>query len=151
MTHAMPRYILSTASRTKLVGVHADLIRVVERAIATTTQDFMIGEGVRTLERQRELYAQGRTKPGRIVTDTMKSRHLTGHAVDLWPYPKLPNGDIDWNNKQAFFRIGKAMLGASVELGVPIRWGYDWDGDGVLMERGEYDGPHFELAKRWYP
>lgn len=144
-------YSLGQASRSKLIGVHPDLVRVVEMAIARSIQDFSIGEGVRTIERQRELYAQGRTKPGRIVTNTMKSRHLTGHAVDLWPWPRLPNGDVDWNNSTAFLRIGKAMLGASIELCIPVRWGYDWDGDGVLQERGEYDGPHFELSIRKYP
>ncbi len=86
----------------------------------------------------------GRTKPGMIVTNTMKSRHLTGHAVDLVPYP------LDWNDKTKFFKIGRAMLQASAELAIPIRWGYDWDNDGVLMERGEYDGPHFELSSKFY-
>lgn len=144
-------YSLGKKSQAELVGVHPDLVKVVTRAISVSLQDFSIGEGVRTIQRQRELYAQGRTKPGRIVTGTMKSRHITGHAVDLWPWPKLPNGNVDWNNTTAFLRIGKAMLGASIELGIPVRWGYDWDNDGILQEPGEYDGPHFELAARRYP
>ncbi len=137
-------YSLGAASKAKLVGVHPDLVRVVNRAIATTSQDFLVNEGVRTLARQRELYAKGRTTPGPVVTATMNSRHLSGHAIDLVPYP------IDWNDQKKFYKIGRAMLGAAIELGIKIRWGYDWDGDGVLQERGEYDGPHFELSAKDY-
>lgn len=149
--NAPRHYSLGEKSRAKLQGVHPDLVRVVERAIAISRQDFSVGEGVRSIERQRELYAQGRSRPGRVVTDTMKSRHLTGHAVDLWPWPRLPNGNVDWENKTAFLKVGTAMLAASVELNIPVRWGYDWDGDGVMNERGEFDGPHFELYRRVYP
>lgn len=106
-------------------------------------------EGVRTKARQTELYAQGRTKPGKIVTWSMASRHLTGHAVDL--VPLQDDGSIDWNDKDRFFEIGSAMREESIRSGIPVRWGYDWDGDGVLNEKGEYDGPHFELARSKYP
>lgn len=102
---------------------------MVTRAIQLTTQDFSVTCGVRTLAEQKELYAQGRTKPGQIVTWTLKSRHLPaadglGRAVDLAPYP------IDWNDLSKFDTIAKAMFQASEELGIPIRWGADWDQDG---------------------
>ena len=138
-------YKLGPASRKKLEGLHPNLIAVVTRAIEVTTQDFTVLCGVRTLAEQKELYAQGRTKPGQIVTWTLKSRHLPaadglGRAVDLAPYP------IDWNNLSKFDAIAKAMFDASKELGIPIRWGADWDQDGKARERGETDSPHFELA-----
>ena len=138
-------YKLGPASRKKLEGLHPNLIAVVTRAIEVTTQDFTVLCGVRTLAEQKELYAQGRTKPGQIVTWTLKSRHLPaadglGRAVDLAPYP------IDWNNLSKFDAIAKAMFDASKELGIPIRWGADWDQDGIARERGETDSPHFELA-----
>lgn len=136
---------LGPASRKKLEGLHPNLIAVVTRAIEVTTQDFTVLCGVRTLAEQKELYAQGRTKPGNIVTWTLNSRHLPaadglGRAVDLAPYP------IDWNDLLKFDAIAKAMFGASKELGIPIRWGADWDQDGKPRERGETDSPHFELA-----
>ena len=37
------------------------------------------------------------------------------------------------------------MLQAAKELGVPVRWGADWDNDGKPRERGESDSPHFEI------
>jgi len=138
-------YKLGPASRKKLEGLHPDLVAVVTRAIQLTTQDFSVTCGVRTLAEQKELYAQGRTKPGQIVTWTLNSRHLPsadglGRAVDLAPYP------IDWNTLSKFDAIAKAMFAASKELGIPIRWGADWDQNGKPRERGETDSPHFELA-----
>lgn len=139
-------YKLGTRSLQRLQGVHPDLVRVVKRAIEIATQDFSVLEGVRTKARQAELYAQGRTTPGDIVTWTMKSPHIPGQdglgrAVDLIPTP------LDWKNTAAFDAISKAMFAAAKELGVSIRWGADWDQDGVPRERGESDSPHFELAK----
>ena len=138
----------SALSRSRLKGVHPDLIRVVDRALMLSSVDFMVIEGVRTPERQRALYAQGRTKPGRIVTWTLRSRHLVqadgfGHAVDLAPYP------LDWEGPARFPKfdaIARAMFAAADDLGVAIRWGADWDRDGRPRERGESDSPHWELA-----
>lgn len=137
---------LGAQSLARLKGVHPDLVRVVERAIAISPQDFMVLEGVRTLARQKELYAQGRTKPGPKVTWTLTSNHFVkadgfGHAVDLVPYP------VDWNALSKFDAMSKAMFAAAAELGVPLRWGADWDRDGKPRERGETDSPHFELAR----
>ncbi len=56
-------YRLSDRSKRNLVGVHPDMVAVVKRAIEISPADFMVIEGVRTPERQAELYAQGRTKP----------------------------------------------------------------------------------------
>lgn len=139
----MPK--LGKRSAANLVGVHPDLVKVVTYAIENSEQDFAVICGVRTEAEQRELYAQGRTKPGLVVTWSMRSRHMPaadgfGRAVDLVPYP------VDWNALSKFDAIAKAMFAASKELGVPIRWGADWDQDGNVRERGESDSPHFELA-----
>lgn len=141
-------------SEAALAGIHPDLLKVVVRALVLTTIDFGVVEGLRSLERQKVLYAQGRTKPGAIVTGTMNSRHLAGpdgfgRAVDLVPIND--RGLRDWNFHNGFLEIGHAMHAAAKELGIPIRWGWDWDGDGILQEAGEYDGPHFELSRSKYP
>jgi len=139
-------YKLGNKSKEKLRGVHPTMVKVIERAIELSSQDFTVLEGLRTPQRQAELYAQGRTKPGQVVTWTLKSRHFVqddgwGHAVDLAPWP------IDWSNTKKFDDIAEAMFKASKELGTPIRWGADWDEDGQPRERGETDSPHFELSK----
>lgn len=130
---------LGKTSLARLQGVDETLVNVVKRAIEISEVDFTVMEGVRTLERQRELYAQGRTAPGKIVTWTMKSRHIEGKAVDLVPYP------LDWNDLEKFNKIKDAMFQAARELDVNLRWGADWDGDGNYREKGEYDSPHFEI------
>lgn len=138
-------YALGPKSRERLSGVHPDLVKVVERAIQLTKQDFMVLEGVRTPARQRELYAQGRTKPGQKVTWTLNSNHFVnkatgyGHAVDLVPFP------VDWSHTKLDV-VSKAMFAAAEDLGVALRWGADWDRDGKPREKGETDSPHFELA-----
>lgn len=141
--------ILGQGSLARLEGVHPDLVRVVMRAaaIATAAEDFTVLEGVRTIERQRQLYAQGRTAPGKVVTWTMNSNHFRnaktgfGHAVDLAPFP------IDWNDIARFDRLGLLMFRAASIEKVSIRWGADWDRDGKPRERGESDSPHFELVR----
>ena len=138
-------YALGEKSLLKLAGVHPKLVAVVKHAIQISPQDFMVLEGVRSPARQRELYAQGRTKPGNIVTWTLTSNHFVnkatgyGHAVDLVPFP------VDWNDLTKFNAVARAMMQAAADLNTPIRWGADWDRDGNPREKGESDSPHFEL------
>lgn len=140
-------FALSARSLKRLDGVHPDLRRVIQRAILKSDQDFTVLEGVRTPERQQQLYAQGRTRPGPKVTWTLNSRHFInrdtgfGHAVDLAPFP------IDWSDLKKFDAIAAAMFAAADELNIPIRWGADWDRDGRPHERGESDSVHWELDR----
>lgn len=125
-------YQLSARSRLRLQGVHPDLVRVVERALELSPVDFMVVEGLRTKERQRELVAKG-------ASQTMNSRHLTGHAVDLAPWI---DGMVRWD-WPAFRPIIAAMRQAAKELGVPVIHGADW--------KSFPDGPHHELDRKVYP
>jgi len=122
-------YKLSQRSMQNLSGVHPDLVAVVKRAIEITEQDFSVIEGVRHIDRQRKLVAQGKSQ-------TMNSRHLTGHAVDLAPYPL----SWDW---EYFYPIADAMKDAAEELEVDLEWGGDW--------KSFPDGPHFQLSWGSYP
>jgi peptidoglycan L-alanyl-D-glutamate endopeptidase CwlK len=145
----MEHHRLSARSLKALEGVHPKLVDVVKLALRYCEVDFMVIEGVRTPKRQKELYAQGRTAPGNIVTWTLKSNHFVndrtgfGHAVDILPAP------YDWSTKgpngNPFDLVYKAMMRAADELDTPIRSGLDWDRDGKLREKGENDSPHFEL------
>jgi len=140
---------LGSKSRKNLQGVHPDLVKVVERAIEITPVDFTVFEGVRTLNRQRQLVAKGLSK-------TMNSRHIPGadglaKAVDLVP---LVDGKVTWENKHIrshYIPMAKAVLQAADELNVPIRWGGDWDQDGTWTDEKFFDGPHFELPYKIYP
>ena len=52
-------YQLGTRSLQNLSGVHPDLVAVVKRAIELTEQDFSVIEGIRNIDRQRQLFKSG--------------------------------------------------------------------------------------------
>jgi len=122
-------YKLGTRSNQSLSGVHVDLVAVVKKAIEITEVDFSVIEGIRHIERQRQLVKEGKST-------TLNSRHLTGHAVDMVPYP------VDWEDLERFELMAEAMKSASEELEIPIKWGGDW--------KSFYDAPHFELDRKKY-
>ena len=150
-------YKLGTRSKQKLSGVHPDLIAVVTKAISISTVDFTVLEGIRSVIRQRELYKAGKST-------TMNSRHITGHAIDLAPWP------ISWDWDE-FYPIADAMKEAAEDLDISIDWGGAWHlgsingWDGSSEEAyNEYvslresqgrtpfgDGPHFQLSRELYP
>ena len=125
-------FTLGTRSRANLQGVHPDLVKVVQRAIQITSQDFTVIEGLRDIKRQEELLRRG-------ATQTMNSRHLTGHAVDITPWV---NGEISWDWKY-YPEVAKAMKQAAQELKVDLEWGGNW--------KSFKDGPHYQLTWRSYP
>lgn len=125
-------YTLSQKSLDRLKGVHPDLVKVVKKAIEYTEQDFMVLEGLRTLERQKYLLKKGATK-------TLRSRHIVGKAVDLVP---LVDGKISWDWKY-YWPIVDAMSKAASELGVPIEHGAHW--------KSFPDAPHHQLSTKYYP
>jgi peptidoglycan L-alanyl-D-glutamate endopeptidase CwlK len=134
--HITQRYsmsiILGSRSLSRLEGVHPDLVRVVKQAAAISNLDFTVLEGLRTLDRQRKLLAEGASR-------TMKSRHLTGHAVDLAP---LIDGKVSWD-WPLYHRLAKIVKSAAADEKVPLQWGGDW--------RAFKDGPHWELPWKFYP
>lgn len=131
-------------SLARLVGVDPLLVACCKRAIARSPFDFIVVEGRRSLERQQYLYSKGRTIAGPIVTWTMNSKHLTGRAVDLAPLNG--KGKIPWHDKELFKQLADLMFQSAADLNIKIRWGADWSMNGVPYEKGEYDGPHFELV-----
>lgn len=114
-----------------LKGVHPDLIKVANKGLQLTPIDFGITEGLRTLQRQKELVKIGASR-------TLDSRHLTGYAIDVVAYVE---GKVRWD-WPLYNQIAIAMKKAASALNIPIVWGGDW----VHFP----DGPHFELDKYYY-
>ena len=123
---------LSERSLSRLQGVHPHLVAIVKRAAILSDLDFTVLEGLRTVERQKQLVAAGASK-------TMKSRHITGHAVDLAP---MLGGKVSWD-WPLYHRLAPFVKKAAADLGHPIEWGGDW--------RSFKDGPHFQLPWASYP
>jgi len=114
-------YTLGAKSIAELRGVHPDLVKVVNRTIQLTEQDFSVHDGLRTIEEQREYVRRG-------VSKTMNSMHMNqpdgwGHAFDLVPWI---NGQLRWEWKPIFV-IASAVHKATTELGVTLTWGGVWD------------------------
>lgn len=143
-------------SKERLVGVHDDLVEVVQTALQISTVPFVITEGLRTLERQKQLLAAGASK-------TLKSRHLTGHAVDLAAFVDLdgdwskdPNEAIRWD-WPLYFKLADAMRQAGEQLDIPVEWGGNWrllnhNGSVTEADLAKFaDGPHFQLPWNDYP
>lgn len=123
---------LDSRAEKNLAGVHPDLVKIVRRAAEITSIDFTVTEGLRTVARQKQLVAAGASR-------TMRSRHLTGHAIDL---AAKVNGTIRWD-WPLYAKLAVAMKTAAEGLGLSVEWGGDW--------RSFKDGPHFQLPWEKYP
>jgi peptidoglycan L-alanyl-D-glutamate endopeptidase CwlK len=135
---------LSQRSKDNLLGVHPNLVKVIELAVIDSPIDFMVIEGVRETKRQQDLFAQGRTKPGKIVTYAdgvkNKSNHQPkadnyGHAIDFVP---IINGKVDWNNHNNFKIIADHIVATGKKIGIKIVAGFYW--------KKPYDPPHLQLG-----
>lgn len=141
------KFVLSQRSLNRLEGVHPKLQTLIKLGITDSPHDFMIVQGLRTAEYQNNLYQQGRTKPGKIVTNCdgykSKSNHQAksdgyGHAIDFAIYdPTLPE-KIDWDNNKKYREVADHLKKVAKENGINIVWGGDW----VKFK----DYPHIELV-----
>ena len=145
-------YILGEKSKGKLKGVHPQLVKLMTEAVKESPYDFRIVEGVRTATYQNSLYQQGRTKPGKVVTNCdgfkNKSNHQAkadgyGHAIDIFVCGIVENGHYrkfttaeGYDNKK-MFEVVKHIKEVAQRLGIPVKWGGDWKKD--------KDYPHFEI------
>lgn len=125
---------LGQRSLDRLKGVNPSLVAVFKRACETMPFDVTVLEGLRSYERQQELLKQGATK-------VSISRHMSGNALDIAPYP------IDWNDLGRFQIVAEHMFKAAKELGIAIRWGGTWERTFTKPVKWAkfLDAPHFEL------
>lgn len=124
--------VLSKTSADRLLGLHADLVRVVHRCAEESAVDFMVLEGLRSREKQLQYLKAG-------ASQTMDSRHRTGHAVDL---AARVDGGIRWD-WPLYHLLAREMKAAAAAESIDIEWGGDW----VSFP----DGPHFQLPRDKYP
>lgn len=110
---------------------------ILKEAIKVT--DFTIIEGARSLERQQQLFKEGKSKIDGIKSKG-KHNYSPSLAVDIAPYP------IDWNDTKRFFFLAGVMQTIAHQKGIDLRWGGDWDSDGDYKDQTFNDYPHFEIA-----
>jgi peptidoglycan L-alanyl-D-glutamate endopeptidase CwlK len=133
--------LLPQRSLDKLAKVHPDLRMVILAAAVDTPLQFIVTEGMRSYERQLELFREKKSR-------TMNSRHLTGHAVDIAVWEDMDEdkvvgvNELSWKFSK-YAEIAEHVKAVAHELGVEIIWGGDF--------RNFKDGPHFELSHAKYP
>lgn len=139
-------YKFSEKSLKRMEGVHPKLRKLMELSIKDSPYDFMIVQGVRTAAYQNELYQQGRTKPGKIVTNCdgykNKSNHQAkrdgyGHAIDFAIYDPSIAGKIDWDTTSKYKAVAEHIKATAKENNINVQWGGDW--------KKFKDYPHIEL------
>ena len=125
----MPRsFQFSRRSQAQLRTLDPRLQAVARHALRLSRVDFTIISARRTIAEQRRLVAAGKSQ-------TMRSRHLTGHALDFVPLdPTTGKGRFD---RALAIEVAAAFMDAGVALNTPVKWGGMWP--------NFEDIPHIEL------
>lgn len=139
-------------SRSNLDTCHPDLIRIMESAISKSSVDFGITEGYRSLARQKQLFDEGKSTIDGI-NKVGKHNHSPSLAVDIYVY----HPDLQTRRKLAYdkshlsyvagiIQASAESLLANGQISHRVRWGANWDMDGVIDYDQSFDDfPHFEL------
>lgn len=117
--------VLTPADERKLVGLNKNLVALVRRVALVSPVPFSVVEGLRTKQRQRELFAQRKTK-------TLNSKHIIGRAVDTAP---LIDGKVSWEWRH-FTPLVECAKACASDMSLPMTFGYDWG----------WDAPHWEMT-----
>lgn len=131
------KYPYSSRSQSRLASCDPRLQQVFARA--ADFWDIQIIEGHRSTRRQRQLFMAGKSKIDG-VTRKGKHNHEPSLAVDAAPYP------IDWEDTERFYQFGWGIVGLAASMGIKLRWGGDWDGDGETADQTFNDLVHFEVV-----
>lgn len=123
----MKEFRFGKTSRGKFAGVDPRLVACMYRGLYLSPHDFGISCGLRTIEQQRVEVEKG-------ASETMHSRHLTGHAVDI---VIVVDGMADWTFEK-YAAVNRSIQDAAREFGVEITWGGNWK---------SRDGVHFEIKR----
>lgn len=130
----MTIYRFSARSEQRLASCHPDLQRLMREVIRH--QDCSIIEGYRGIREQDQLFAEGKSK---LRGGESKHNLSPSRAVDVAPYP------LDWDNRDRWLLFVGRVRGIADSLGIRIRCGADWDGDGDTRDQSFHDLPHIEL------
>lgn len=143
-------FTYGTRSKSKLATCHSELQDVFALYLKWQLYDITIVHGWRGEEIQNDAFLQGNStkqwpdsKHNYINPETHKAESL---AVDFAPWCMLPNGKmgIPWKDTHAFAVIGGILLASSRELGYNMRYGGDWDMDGLTTDQTLMDWGHIE-------
>lgn len=125
---------LSNNSKQNLKGVDVQILKIIEHALEISTVDFGIPKdgGIRTAERQKQLFELGLSKcDGKVYL----SEHQSGKAFDVYAYV---DGKASWDRAH-LTSVAASILQAASVLGFKLEWGGHW--------KSFVDMPHFQLIE----
>ena len=134
------RYRFGAGSEHKLRTCHADIQRVLRRALAMGVIDFTVVDGHRNEARQNEYY-NSRPQRSQVQWPDGKHNAFPSDAADVAPWV---NGGIPWQDSRYWYTLTGVVMAAAAVEGVVLRAGYDWDGDTDLSDQTFHDLGHFE-------
>lgn len=129
----------STRSMQRLEECDIRLQRIACAAIINSPVDFGITCGHRGEEDQEKACAAGNSK---VHFPDSKHNSFPAMAFDFVP---TPGGHADWDDVEKFKKIAAHIIAIATRMNVKIRWGGDWNMNGVEDEKW-YDRPHIELV-----
>ncbi len=141
-------YKFGNISKGRLRTCHKDIQLIMNEAIKITNVDFGILEGERSIKKQQQYFKEGKSKIDGIKKKG-KHNYSPSLAVDIYPYF---NNGAKWDNEHLSYLSGiihavSEMLLKSGKVTHKIRWGGNWDMDGIiLLDQSFDDRPHFELV-----
>lgn len=127
--------VFSKVSLERLATCHTKIQAVMNEVIKY--EDFIVIEGHRGQEAQDKAFREGKSK---LKWPQGKHNTLPSNAIDIAPYP------LDWNDSLAFARLAGYVQAVADAMGIAVRWGGDWDGDGKSKDERFLDLVHFELC-----
>jgi len=133
----MPKF--GSKSMSNLSTCHPDLQRLFNEVIKE--YDCTVMCGFRSKEDQDKAVQEGRSK---VHWPNGKHNSNPSLAVDVAPWFSTPP-NVRWNDTNKFYHFAGYVQAVADQLGISIRWGGDWDGDGELHDQTFFDLPHFEL------
>lgn len=140
-------YVFGNTSLERLDTCHHEMKLIMKEALSVSVVDFGIAEGHRTLERQKKLYDEGLSQIDGVKVKG-KHNYNPSLAADVYAYV---NGKASWAEKDLCYIAGvitgtAERLRREGKIESKIRWGGNWDGDGVIVtDQSFIDLPHFEL------
>lgn len=127
--------LFSLISKARLATCHPDLQRLFHEVVKRF--DCRVLCGTRSQMKQDAAFAAGYSK---VQWPNSKHNRSPSLAVDVLPYP------VDWGDTNRMYHFAGYVRRTAEELGIPLRWGGDWDGDTEVDDQDFNDLAHFELA-----
>ena len=128
----MPRF--GRISRKRLKTCDEDLIFLFKEVVKYF--DCTVLEGHRGKRLQNKYFKEGKSK---LKFPDGNHNKKPSTAIDVVPYP------IDWDDRERMSYFAGYVKGIAMMLGIPIRWGGDWNNNNNLEDNNFDDLPHFEL------